>query len=85
MHDGTTIYLRKVDASYATSDLTGAFSYMKERQAKGEVATGLLYLKEDSSDLHAREKTIATPLRDLPFESLCPGSAALDALMAEYL
>jgi 2-oxoglutarate ferredoxin oxidoreductase subunit beta len=84
MHDGTTVYLRKVDASYDPTDLPGVFSYMKERQAKGEVATGLLYLK-DSSDLHAREKTIAQPLRDLQLDRLCPGSGALDALMDEYL
>jgi 2-oxoglutarate/2-oxoacid ferredoxin oxidoreductase subunit beta len=85
MHDGTTVYLRKVDTSYDPTDLPAAFSYMKDRQAKGEVATGLLYLKEDSSDLHAREKTIPTPLRDLPLERLCPGGAALDTLMDEYL
>jgi 2-oxoglutarate ferredoxin oxidoreductase subunit beta len=85
MHDGTTVYLRKVDASYDPTDQAGAFSYLKERQQKGEVATGLLFLKEDSSDLHAREKTIATPMRDLEFASLCPGGAALDTLMDEYL
>jgi 2-oxoglutarate ferredoxin oxidoreductase subunit beta len=85
MHDGTTVYLRKVDTSYDPTVLAGAFSYMKERQEKGEVATGLLYLKEDGSDLHAREKTIAEPLRDLRLDRLCPGSAKLDALMDEYL
>ncbi|MSR35736.1 MAG: 2-oxoacid:ferredoxin oxidoreductase subunit beta [Gemmatimonadetes bacterium] len=85
MHDGSTVYLRKVDASYDPKDQAGAFAYLKERQAKGEVATGLLYMKEDSADLHAREKSVATPMRDLPFASLCPGTGALDALMDEYL
>jgi 2-oxoglutarate ferredoxin oxidoreductase subunit beta len=85
MHDGTTVYLRKVDASYDTSDRVKAYSYLKERQARGEVPTGLLYLQEDGADMHTREKTIGTPLRDLPFESLCPGGPALDKLMDEYL
>ena len=85
MHDGTTLYLRKVDASYDPTDRGAAFSYLKERQDQAEIATGLLYIKEDSADLHAREKTVATPLRDLPFESLCPGGAALEELMDEYL
>jgi 2-oxoglutarate ferredoxin oxidoreductase subunit beta len=85
MHDGTTMYLRKVDGDYDPTDRAGVFSYMKERQDEGEVATGLLYLKEDSADLHARERTIGTPLRDLPFRALCPGGAALDTLMDEYL
>jgi 2-oxoglutarate ferredoxin oxidoreductase subunit beta len=74
-----------VDGGYDPTDRLRAYSYLKERQDKGEIATGLLYVQEDSKDLHAREKTIGTPLRDLPFESLCPGSAALDKLMDEYL
>ena len=85
MHDGTTVYLRKVDEGYDPTDLAGAFSYLKGRQAKAEVPTGLLYLKEDASDLHAREKTVSTPMRDLEYAQLCPGGAALDTLMDEYL
>ena len=85
MHDGTTMYLRKVDEDYDPTDRAGVFAFMKERQDKGEVATGLLYLKEDGADLHMREKTIGTPLRDLPFRALCPGGPALDTLMDEYL
>ena len=85
MHDGTTLYLRKVEASYDPTDSAVAYASLKERKERGEIATGLLYIREDSADLHAREKTVATPLRDLPFESLCPGSAALEELMDEYL
>ena len=85
MHDGTTLYLRKVDASYDPTDRGVAYAYLKERQDRGEITTGLLYIQEDSADLHAREKTVAIPLRDLPFESLCPGSVALEDLMDEYL
>jgi 2-oxoglutarate ferredoxin oxidoreductase subunit beta len=85
MHDGTTMYLRKVDENYDPTDRAGAFAYLKESQDRGEVATGLLYLKQDGLDLHARERTIGTPLRDLPYRSLCPGGAALDTLMDEYL
>jgi 2-oxoglutarate ferredoxin oxidoreductase subunit beta len=85
MHDGSTVYLRKVDSTYDPTDRVGAFKYLSERSAKGEVATGLLYIKEDGLDVHAREKSVATPMRDLPFDRLCPGSGELDKLMAEYL
>ena len=85
MHDGTTIYLRKVDESYDTSDRMKAYAYLKAHQERGETATGLLYVDESSPDMHGRDKTVGTPLRDLPFESLCPGGAALDKLMDEYL
>ena len=84
MHDGTTLFLRKLDASYDQTDRAGTYSYLKERQNKGEVATSLLYIDRDSAYLHAREKTATTPLRALLFESLCPGSGPLVTLMDEY-
>jgi hypothetical protein len=33
--------------------------------------------------MHADAATVATPLVDVPFADLCPGSGALDALMDE--
>ena len=85
MHDGTTLYLRKVDEGYDASDRAAAISHLKESQGRGEIATGLLYLEETSRDMHSRAHTVTTPLRDLPFDTLCPGSDALDSLMNEYL
>ena len=34
--------------------------------------------------MHAIAKTVPTPLVDVPFEQLCPGSAALQKLMGQY-
>ena len=85
MHDGSTAYLRKMDERYDPTDRHAAYAYLKESQEKGEVATGLLYIKPDSVDLHGREKTTDTPLRDLQYAELCPGKDRLDALMDEYL
>ncbi|MDE2774178.1 MAG: 2-oxoacid:ferredoxin oxidoreductase subunit beta [Gemmatimonadota bacterium] len=85
MHDGTVLYLRKIDEDYDPTDRAGAFSYVSERQAKGEIVTGLLHIKQDGGDMHDRERTVATPLRDLSFDELCPGTAGLDRLMDEYL
>ena len=56
---------------------------MKRLQQGGEVVTGLLYVEEDASDMHALNQTVQAPLYDYPYEQLCPGSAALDALMNE--
>jgi 2-oxoglutarate ferredoxin oxidoreductase subunit beta len=53
-------------------------------QQRGEIATGLLFLDESSRDMHDLLRTTVTPLVDIPFDRLCPGSAALDALMARY-
>jgi 2-oxoglutarate ferredoxin oxidoreductase subunit beta len=48
------------------------------------VATGLLFIDEKGTDMHAVWKTVETPLVDLPYDQLCPGSAALQALMEKY-
>ena len=58
--------------------------YMMDRQEKGEVATGLLYIDTSAGDVHDMNKTVATPLAEMPFEDLCPGSAALDKLQAGF-
>jgi 2-oxoglutarate ferredoxin oxidoreductase subunit beta len=52
--------------------------------ARGEVVTGLLYIDETGSDMHAIANTAKTPLVDLPYDELCPGSEKLAELMEEY-
>jgi 2-oxoglutarate ferredoxin oxidoreductase subunit beta len=53
-------------------------------QQRGEIATDLLFLDESSRDMHDLLRTTEAPPVDIPFDRLCPGSAALDALMARY-
>jgi 2-oxoglutarate ferredoxin oxidoreductase subunit beta len=50
----------------------------------GEMAIGLLFIDENGADMHAVAKTVETPLVELPFETLCPGQTALQALMEKY-
>ena len=84
MHDGSVVRFRKVTDDYDSRNRDAAYAYLRARQAKGEVVTGLLYLDESAPDMHAVAGTVETPLVDLGFEELCPGSAALAELMAEY-
>ncbi|HEX9886801.1 MAG TPA: 2-oxoacid:ferredoxin oxidoreductase subunit beta [Longimicrobiales bacterium] len=84
LHDGSQVRLRKVDADYDPHDRIGAFAYLKERQERGELATGLLFIEEHDEDMHARAGTGPVPMVDLPFEELCPGSDALDELMEAF-
>ncbi|MEE9206755.1 MAG: 2-oxoacid:ferredoxin oxidoreductase subunit beta [Gemmatimonadota bacterium] len=83
MHDGSTVRFRKVDRGYDTSDRAAAYAYVRECQAAGEVVTGLLYLDETGVDMHGLNETTDTPLSELPFETLCPGSKALAEFQAE--
>ena len=81
-HDGSLLKLRKLDNHYDPTDKIAAMSYIQERQALGEIVTGLLYLDSGAEDLHARNRTVLTPLNQLSEAALCPGSAALEAINA---
>ncbi|KAB2899892.1 MAG: 2-oxoacid:ferredoxin oxidoreductase subunit beta [Dokdonella sp.] len=81
-HDGSVLRLRKVDVAYDPSDRVAAMRYLHERQAAGEIPTGLLYVEENAQDLHARIRTVAAPLNSLDTAALCPGAAALEKINA---
>ena len=84
MHDGSIVHFRKVPEDYDPSDQDAAYRYVRERQAVGEIPTGLLHLDPGQMEMHQALGTVETPLVDLPFDDLCPGTAALDALMEEW-
>ena len=84
LHDGSEVILRKIQDEYDTADRIAAMSYIQERQAEGEVVTGLLFLDPDSREYHDTNGSISTPLRDIPFEDLCPGNQALDDLQKAF-
>jgi 2-oxoglutarate/2-oxoacid ferredoxin oxidoreductase subunit beta len=84
LHDGSRLRLRKTDANYDPSDRDAAYAYLRGRQHAGEVPTGLLFVSPDTADMHDIEKSVTAPLVSLPYDRLCPGSAALDALMEEF-
>jgi 2-oxoglutarate ferredoxin oxidoreductase subunit beta len=84
MHDGSVVRFREVGTEYDPTDRDAAYAHVRAMQDRGEIATGLLYIDEHASDMHAIANTIERPLIDLPYESLCPGKSALAALMEEY-
>jgi len=81
-HNGTVLALRKLAADYNVNDRIAAQTWLSERQAKGEVVTGLLYVDPDPRDLHAALNTVDTPLNELDEGALCPGAAALERINA---
>ena len=84
MHDGSKLLLRKLKSHYTATDAGEALTYIREHYKKGEVVTGLLYINESSPDFHESHNTSDTPLVDVPYEKLSPGSEALAALMQKY-
>jgi 2-oxoglutarate ferredoxin oxidoreductase subunit beta len=82
MHDGSTVLLRKLHASYDPHDRVAAMNYLAEREAQGELVTGLLYVERDAADLHASLNTTDAPLNKLGERELCPGHASLEKFNA---
>ena len=84
LHDGSTLRLRKLAPGHDPHDRIGALAHLQERQAAGEIVTGLLYLDPGASDLHDQLGTVDTPLSRLGEAEHCPGAAALDAFNAAH-
>jgi 2-oxoglutarate/2-oxoacid ferredoxin oxidoreductase subunit beta len=84
LHDGGVVHFRKVPEGYDPTDRDAAQAYLRDRQRVGEVVTGLLYLDAASVEMNSGLGTVERRLHDLPFEELCPGSAGLDAIQAEF-
>jgi 2-oxoglutarate/2-oxoacid ferredoxin oxidoreductase subunit beta len=84
LFDGSVVTLRSTTEDYDPTDRNGAYGHLSTLRDAGEVATGLLYLEENDSDMHSMAGTTSVDLVDVPYEDLCPGAAALDSLMAEF-
>ena len=57
-------------------------AFMQAHQARGEIATGLLYVDPLATDLHTALNTSASALNSLDAQALCPGAGVLDKINA---
>ncbi len=81
-HDGSVIKLRKIAADYDPTDRIQVMHYLQQRNAAGEVVTGLLYIDPAASDLHEHLNTVDAPFNQLRERDLCPGNLMLEKLNA---
>jgi 2-oxoglutarate/2-oxoacid ferredoxin oxidoreductase subunit beta len=84
MHDGSVVRFTRTAPDYDPTRRQAVLNYLQERQAKGEVPTGLLYLDTKAAEMHELNGTTDVPLTRVPFEKLCPGSAALEKLQQAF-
>ena len=85
MHDGSTVRLRKVAEDYDPTDRDRAYAYIRERQARrrgGDRAA--VSSRPTRATCTIRATPSPTPLTQLPYEELCPGSAELDKLQGRF-
>ncbi|MBL7650154.1 MAG: 2-oxoacid:ferredoxin oxidoreductase subunit beta, partial [Candidatus Hydrogenedentes bacterium] len=77
MHDGSLIKLNKLQADWDPTNRDSAVHALHEANSKGEILTGLIYINEESQDLHQLLNTSKKPLNTLSEKQLCPGPEAL--------
>jgi 2-oxoglutarate ferredoxin oxidoreductase subunit beta len=81
MHDGSKVYLKKLEEAYDATDKIGALSRLHETSRRGEFATGLIYIEPDRDDFLTTLNVVDEPLALLPLERVRPGREALDEIM----
>ena len=84
MHDGSRIVLRKLDADYDPTNRATCAAIIQERLKEEEYLTGLLYLGAGQPEFHELNGTPEDALNALPYESLSPGAAGMQKILARY-
>ena len=84
MHDGSVIQLHKLAKDWNPLDRFSAINAVQTAKAKNEILTGLLYLNNDSQDLHELLQTSDRPLNTLTRPELCPGLRILNEINADF-
>ena len=84
LHDGSWVRLRKVAEDYDPTDRDRSYTYIRERQKEGEVVTGCSIFRQIRATSTSRTTPFATPLAQVPYEQLCPGSAELEKLQRGF-
>ena len=77
MHDGTLLQLHKLEQEWDPQNKLSAMNAIYKSRSKGEILTGLIYINEESKDIHTIMNTTDTPLNKLTQNVLCPGEEKL--------
>ncbi len=81
MHDGSTLLLKKMEADYDPTSKVGALRALQEASARGEFATGLIYVEPARADFLTLLNLVEEPLASLPIESVRPPREAFEQIM----
>jgi 2-oxoglutarate ferredoxin oxidoreductase subunit beta len=84
MHDGSKLYLKKLAEDYNPTDKLAAMRLLHETHARGEFATGIIYVEPDKDDFLTQLNLVDEPLAFLPLDRVRPGRDVLDAVMEEH-
>lgn len=83
-HDGSVVRFRKIAEDYNPRDRALAMSYIQSVQEDKEIPVGLLYVDTSKVEMHEAAQTVDTPLNQVAYETLCPGSDVLAKIQKGY-
>lgn len=81
MHDGSKLYLKKLEADYNALDKLQAIRVLHETKDRGEYATGIIYVQPDEDDFLTLLNIVDEPLAKLPESVVRPPKAVLETIM----
>ena len=81
MHDGSKLYLKKLETDYDPMDKMQAMRVLDETRNRGEFATGLIYVEPKKADFIDVLNMVDEPLATLPEARVRPSKAVLSQLM----
>jgi len=81
MHDGSKLFLKKLEETYDPTDKINALRRLHETAGRGEFATGIIYIEPDRDDFITQLNLVDEPLATLPLERVRPGREALEEIM----
>jgi 2-oxoglutarate ferredoxin oxidoreductase subunit beta len=81
MHDGSKLYLKKLEETYDATDRIGAMKRLHETARRGEFATGIIYIEPDRDDFLELLNVVDEPLASLPLDRVRPSREALEEIM----
>jgi 2-oxoglutarate ferredoxin oxidoreductase subunit beta len=81
MHDGSKLFLKKLEDDYDPTDKIGALRRLHETARRGEFATGLIYIEPDREDFLEVLNLVDEPLASLPLDRIRPSPEALEEIM----
>jgi 2-oxoglutarate ferredoxin oxidoreductase subunit beta len=84
LHNGSRILLSKLAEDYQPTDKMSALRVLHEYAARGEYATGLIYVEPDKQDFVELLGIVDEPLSTLPESKTRPGKAALNEIMESF-
>jgi len=84
MHDGSWLRLHKLSQAWNPDDKLSVINALQKSHVANEILTGLLYINNETKDLHTLLDSTDTPLNQLDETTLCPGVDVLEEINNDY-